>query len=140
MLPTFSVLVGNANPPVSQCLKMLIEHAADKRFTVSLIDFPYWDDLAAHADKHGFDMLMVNLTQTTDRQRSGMSQVEMTAANVTEFKSRYGKPIIILTTWDKPGMVARLDAAGADAIIRMPFTLADIMPSIERCMTASKCG
>lgn len=135
MKPPFSVLVGSRERAVSQSLQLLLEHLLKDRFQLHFEDRDSWQALATQADKHGFDLLMVNLTQTPDSNRSGGTWGEITAANVREFKSRYRKPIIILTTWDEPGMFPALEAAGADAVIMMPFTVTDIVLHIEKCLS-----
>ena len=137
MQPPFSVLVGGREPAVSQSLRVLLEHLLKDRFQLHFGERDSWQELAAQADAHGFDLLMVNLTATPDHNRSGGTLGEITAANVREFKSRYRKPVIILTTWDEPGMFPGLEAAGADAVIRMPFYVADITPHIEKCLPSS---
>jgi CheY-like chemotaxis protein len=135
MHPAFSVLVGSSVPEVSACLRMIIEHVAGERFEVHFADRDNWQALASYADEHGFDLLLINLTATIDHNRCGRSMGEMTAENVRQFKARYRNPIIILTSWDEPGLFPRLEAAGASAVISMPFLLSALVPHIERCIS-----
>jgi CheY-like chemotaxis protein len=140
MPPSFSVLVGSREKPVSESLRVVIEHLLKKRLQLHFADRDSWQELAAYADEHGYDLLLVNLTQTINHNRAGRTLGEMTAENVRQFKARYHNPIIILTSWDEPGMFAQLEAAGADVVITMPFTLSQITPHIEKCISQFSSG
>ncbi len=137
MAPSFSLLIGSSEETVSQSLRVLVEHLVNKRLQVHFVDRESWQALASYADEHGYDLLLVNLTQTIDHNRCGRSLGEVTIANVRQFKTRYHNPIIILTTWDEPGLFSGLEAAGVDAVVRMPFMLSDIVPHIERVITCN---
>jgi hypothetical protein len=69
---------------VSESLRVLIEHLLNKRFQLQFADRDSWQELATYADEHGYDLLLVNLTQTIDHNRAGRTLGEMTAEEIVQ--------------------------------------------------------
>ena len=122
----FRVLFPNGNPGMTPAIRVLLDDVTDGR-PVSIVEREDWSDIATEARKHGFDLLLVNFTQTTDRERKGQSSIDFTTG-----KRWYRKPVVIFTSLGSPGLVARLEAAGADAVIRMPFGIDDVVPVLRK--------
>lgn len=132
--PILSILIGDYGD-VAKTLEALCEYLFEKERCLSVRHHHYWEDLHSDAQEHGLDLLIINMTQTLYRAPDGKSWPEATIEEIVAFKNRYRTRVLVLSSWDAPGLSDRLRSAGADSYLNLPFTLADIRPVLEQLIS-----
>jgi|GEM_PF-2514785 len=132
-----TVLIANHEPPLSDLLRQVLERRFSKRGPVRFYYCHSVGDVRSVASWIGFDLFILvvnNVFWEGDEPPDLPRRIGAVVACIDELKRTYGKPVVAVSGYWARGFGYRLEAAGADVVLSLPFELEVFGDLVAACL------
>jgi CheY-like chemotaxis protein len=131
------VLIGNTEEVLSDFIAAVIEDYVADRAKVEFVRHTHIEGIQGAASDERFDLLVLVVNNILSRSEAVMKSTESRIERVTEFiranKARSKVPIVAFSGWNPPGLATRLEQAGADILLELPFKVEQLTELLDCC-------
>lgn len=133
----YRVLVGNNEPVFDDYLSSLLQQRLASRFRVQVKSVTYADEVIEAAQQEPFDLFFLflnNILQRSSEDCDALTRIDRAIGLIPRLKAISHRPVVALSGWTDRGFATKVEQAGADIFLEIPFQAQGFLDLLEVCL------
>lgn len=128
------VLIGNFDDAMNDIFSELIKGVIKNKYDLKVLLSFYGEEILELADNESVDIFILIMNNIRFRPvYTVQERMENSLQLITQIKTTYGKPVIVLSGWTKDSSLIARAKLAADFFFPLPFELDAFREAIEKC-------